>query len=593
MFSRRSAFIPMAVAVLSLVPLTGFAGEKKDTVGRISAGATQVEWQIGVDNEKVMLTVVGPEGVTYEKAFPAGKNPALRMQDGPNKTLPDGSYTYELRVIPRISPDVKKKLSDARAKGDEAEISNILRAAGITNTTLQSGGFRISGGSFVSSDASEPSAHDTAAAAATKKATAGVSTSATKGKIATNDDVIADDLIVQGSACIGLDCANGESFGFDTLRLKENNTRIKFDDTSTGTGFPATDWQLTANDSASGGLNKFSIEDVTTPTVPFTIEGAAPTNSLYVDSTGFIGLGTAAPLLLLHESKGDTPAIRLEQTNVSGFTAQTWDIGANEANWFVRDLTGGSRLPFRIRPGAPTSAIDIAASGNVGFGTASPNSLYGKIQVFATNPGMLASFGTDFVPLTMYHNAARAALFYNAYNDGSDRIFFGSNRAASSEFNVSTGVFSIKTSTAGGASGTVTTLTDRISIDNAGNIGLNTTATTAAPITHSSGATLSTGGVWTNASSRALKQDIRELPLDAAKSALDALNPVTYEYKIAPTEHHVGFIAEDVPELVATQDRKGLSSMDVVAVLTKVVQDQQKTIDTLSQRIEQLEKGKQ
>jgi hypothetical protein len=68
----------------------------------------------------------------------------------------------------------------------------------------------------------------------------------------------------------------------------------------------------------------------------------------------------------------DTPAIRLEQNNAGGFTAQTWDVAGNEANFFVRDLTGGSRLPFRIRPGAPTSSIDIAASGNVGIGVASP-----------------------------------------------------------------------------------------------------------------------------------------------------------------------------------------------------------------------------
>ena len=60
----------------------------------------------------------------------------------------------------------------------------------------------------------------------------------TSGK-AMADFVIADDLIVQGSACVGLDCADGESFGFDTIRLKENNTRIKFDDTSTSPGFPA------------------------------------------------------------------------------------------------------------------------------------------------------------------------------------------------------------------------------------------------------------------------------------------------------------------------------------------------------------------
>ena len=48
-------------------------------------------------------------------------------------------------------------------------------------------------------------------------------------------------------------------------------------------------------------------------------------------------------------------------------------MAGNEANFFIRDVTGGSRLPFRIRPGAPTSAIDIAASGNVGIGTASPS----------------------------------------------------------------------------------------------------------------------------------------------------------------------------------------------------------------------------
>src|SRR5258708_31476582 len=177
------------------------------------------------------------------------------------------------------------------------------------------------------------------------------------------DFVIADDLIVQGSACVGLDCVDGESFGFDTIRLKENNTRIKFDDTSTGTGFPNHDWQLTANDSASGGANKFSIEDITAATVPFTVTGSSPSNSIFVDSIGRVGFRTSTPVLDLHVNTSNTPAMRLEQNNSGGFTAQTWDIAGNEANFFVRDVTGGSRLPFRIRPGAPTSSIDISASG--------------------------------------------------------------------------------------------------------------------------------------------------------------------------------------------------------------------------------------
>jgi hypothetical protein len=52
----------------------------------------------------------------------------------------------------------------------------------------------------------------------------------------------------------------------------------------------------------------------------------------------------------------------------------------------------------------------------------------------------------------------------------------------------------------------------------------------------------------------------------------------------------LGFIAEDVPDLVATADRKGLSSMDIVAVLTKVVQEQQRTIEQMQVRLDQLEK---
>ncbi len=77
------------------------------------------------------------------------------------------------------------------------------------------------------------------------------------------DQVITDDLVVQGSACIGFDCANGEGFGDDTLRLRENNLRIYFNDESTAPGAPAQDWWLIGNDSANGGLNFIGISDFT------------------------------------------------------------------------------------------------------------------------------------------------------------------------------------------------------------------------------------------------------------------------------------------------------------------------------------------
>jgi len=113
----------------------------------------------------------------------------------------------------------------------------------------------------------------------------------------------------------------------------------------------------------------------------------------------------------------------------------------------------------------------------------------------------------------------------------------------------------------------------------------------AYPLEMASGAHVTLGGVWTNASSRQYKQDIKELTEAEALDVLKKLRPVKFSYKVDSEEKHVGFIAEDVPELVATRDRKGMSTMDVVAVLTKVVQEQQKTIAELSKKVAEFEKS--
>jgi hypothetical protein len=115
--------------------------------------------------------------------------------------------------------------------------------------------------------------------------------------------------------------------------------------------------------------------------------------------------------------------------------------------------------------------------------------------------------------------------------------------------------------------------TTRMTIDYSGQVGFGITPTF--PLHMASGARVTAGGVWMDASSRDYKEDIQELSATAAMSALQGLTPVTFKYKAGKDERHVGFIAEDVPELVATRDRKGMSPMDVVAVLTKVVKEQQ------------------
>ncbi len=90
-------------------------------------------------------------------------------------------------------------------------------------------------------------------------------------------------------------------------------------------------------------------------------------------------------------------------------------------------------------------------------------------------------------------------------------------------------------------------------------------------------------------SSKAYKDNIKELSSQEALDTLAGLSPVKYVYKSDRDQQHVGFIAEDVPELVATKDRKGLSSMDVVAVLTRVVKEQQGVIEELQKRQNKIE----
>ena len=209
-----------------------------------------------------------------------------------------------------------------------------------------------------------------------------------KEKKGITDQVILDDLIVVGSLALGIDAVDGEDFGFDTFRLKENNLRIHFDDTSASSSFPSNDWRIVINDAANGGANYFGIEDATADIMPFKILASAPANAFFMAANGNIGLGTDAPVVKLHIADGNSPVLRIEQDASSGFTPQIWDIAGNEANFFIRDVTNGSNLPFRIRPGAPENALFIAANGNIGLGTATPNA-NASLELKSANKGFL------------------------------------------------------------------------------------------------------------------------------------------------------------------------------------------------------------
>jgi hypothetical protein len=67
------------------------------------------------------------------------------------------------------------------------------------------------------------------------------------------------------------------------------------------------------------------------------------------------------------------------------------------------------------------------------------------------------------------------------------------------------------------------------------------------------------------------------------------LQPVTYNYKTNKKEPVVGFIAEDVPDAVAPMDHKSLSALEMVALLTKVVQTKEKEMEAMKKRLSKVE----
>jgi hypothetical protein len=132
---------------------------------------------------------------------------------------------------------------------------------------------------------------------------------------------------------------------------------------------------------------------------------------------------------------GNTPGLRLLQTNTSGFPAQTWDVAGNEASFFVRDITHGSRYPFRIRPGAPTNSVDITASGAVQTGNVLEQDVRGLVTAGPLDgDAVLAGLRTlnvaRYTDAGATHAVADGAGFRAAFGLGASDAFVAPQDAA-------------------------------------------------------------------------------------------------------------------------------------------------------------------
>ncbi|GAA0207236.1 hypothetical protein GCM10009123_13430 [Kangiella japonica] len=165
------------------------------------------------------------------------------------------------------------------------------------------------------------------------------------GTVATADEVILDDLIVDGSACVGTPCMNDEVFDFDTLKIKSDTPQIRFQDTSTSASFPTQDWLM----GVMTGFNMTSIfyirDETSSETVVQVESGANGGVALGAGAelvTGAVSVGSAGNekrVTYVADAVNGTDAVTLSQFNdfeANAAAAAATDIAAVNAE--ITDL---------------------------------------------------------------------------------------------------------------------------------------------------------------------------------------------------------------------------------------------------------------
>lgn len=526
---RREVLVVSCLSILLGVLLVGasspaFADRVAPQV-EIDYGPTALTWTLSFPHQGARLTVAGPGGVRLTQSFSPGQPLSLGLFDETGHPLPDGAYSFELHARRALSAE-EREIEAAGQQGGRMKPSEAQRARMELERVngpfaiRKGGSFLIQGGTF-----SDPGLRAESGTSAT-----GID-QATGETIVDGGDIMAGSGLAAGSTVVNPSVGELELVNSGTASIEKLPTFLEI-----------------------SSVDGFS--DLTVDT-----------------ASGFVGIGTTTPAHELHIRSVVGIADLFMEDTTSG---QSYLLNQGSSGlWF--DSTFGAGV-LKLQNAAPGNSLVVDSSGRVGIGTGTPGGnlhIYGSPSVDVFN-----AVGPD--PGTTG----------NSFNFGYSGSTFGTG----------TGFFNVRP-----AAGAVaphpalyfmTGNIDRMIVDNQGYLGLHLDGVVgpgfnpAHPIhAQTSGAFLSAGGIWTNASSRDLKTDVSPLSANDAVSTLKRLQPVHFTYKVEPEDQHVGFIAEDVPDLVATPDHKTLASMDILAVLTRVVQEQQETIDALQKRLAQLEQG--
>ena len=326
----------------------------------------------------------------------------------------------------------------------------------------------------------------------------------------------------------------------------------------------------------------------------------ASTTAVTVDASQNVGIGTTSPATKLDISGGAAYTyMRIIDTRA----ANPSYIGSEQGNTVFGNWGAAERMR-------------IDSSGNVGVGVA-PSPWNSPIKA------------TQSLYSGSWSNTSASSCFYsNVYRGASYSAFYITTAVAGElGFNFN-GVGEWAFSTApSGSSGTACTMTERMRIENTGNVLIGYTSSNGAYKLQVNSQIFATSSTIATSDAR-YKTDVT--PILGALDIVNSLNPVEFNWKEHPvhafdtTNKTVGFLAQEVQEVLkdklyvnsiikkndcvikpeekdkdgnvtkeaVTEEFLGIAEGNMIAILTKAIQEQQTIINDLKARITALEGAK-
>jgi len=148
-------FVGIATAIAAFTVLAQAQTAGDGTIANMNVGGSSVRWDVLVPNSGGSVMVSFPDGRSFKKGFRAGAAPVFDLSDKQIEGLPDGTYTYELRLATVLTGAQKDALLKARGNDDDPEAERAARKRPVVPSLVQHGSFAIVNGALVGPGAIE------------------------------------------------------------------------------------------------------------------------------------------------------------------------------------------------------------------------------------------------------------------------------------------------------------------------------------------------------------------------------------------------------------------------------------------------------